>query len=213
MKTHPLHPQIAMPDHLSQLRIFKDEGKLYLTDEKRIYIGAVYKSEKLAELSQAFNYGAAGYDVLKTGSPMGERIALAQYKNYELQCIKQGHPKKTEEIKVRDLEPDLMKYEENWTSLFNKFAWETGAIAGNNFEVRLTCLQFNQEGFHFDKDIVGVLPCGKGRLGTIFKGPNGEIIRTGENELVINTPQLEHSWPVSDIPRAGLAFLTNLEMN
>lgn len=206
MREHPLNKSIAMPDCLSQLRALKYEGELTLTDELKTFSGLIYKSDALLEISTMFNYEAMGHGCLIAGCNMNERAPVAEYIDGRVGPVRQGNFYPDRDFEEVDLDPDLKRYEPVWRTLFEKFSYEVASCFGNKFELRLKCLEYDEENFHQDPDfIIAIQPMGKGRKSTICVDEKGGDIRPESGELIVTTPALKHSWPVSKMPRLGLA--------
>jgi len=194
MRVHPFRPSIALPDHISELRTLIYEGRMCLTDEFNILSGAIYSSKELKALADKFSYEALGYHSLKKGPGTPERSPIAEYKDGVIEEIRQ--------------DPDLVIFEPAWRDLFQSFAFEMASCMGSAFEVRIKCLDYTKELFHTDSGfIIGIQPLsdhGHERLSTVCKGRDNRRIES-KGELVISTPALKHTWPVSGMPRMGLA--------
>lgn len=177
-----------------------------LTDEIRPFSGAIFKSPALDSLATRFTYEAMGYECLVEGGGFNKRAPIAEYKDEEVEVIQQAIFNRDDIFTIANLEDDLIRFEPVWRNLFEGFSFEVASFLGPRFELRLVPLVYDMEDFHFDKDfIIAMRPMGEGRESTICKDKNGKNIYSRSGEMVVTTPVLEHSWPVSKIPRLGLA--------
>lgn len=208
MRIHPQHSGIALPQSLEDLFIDSaNGGYLKLHGHFNSFSGAIIKTAELTQLAENFDYEQHGYGALLSGPGMPERTPFAIYKKGSLGEVLQGTVILNEpELQTGKLDPDLEYYKPAWQNLFNRFAQMVSPMMGDLFEVRLKCLHYTEEWFHKDRDIVGIVPLGFGRRSTVCRADNGvDAIRPENGEFVVTTPSLEHSSPVSEIPRAGLA--------
>lgn len=216
MRIHLQHSGIALPESLEDLYVDTGgSGHLKLHGRFNSFSGAIIKTADLTRLAENFDYEQHGYGALLSGPGMPERTPFAIYKKGALGEVLQGAVILTEpELQTGKLDPDLEHYKSGWQDLFNRFAKIVSPMMGDVFEVRLKCLHYSEEWFHQDTEVVGILPLGAGRRSTVCRAEDGiDAIRPDNGEFVVTTPALEHSSPVSDMPRAGLAvtkYLTRM---
>jgi hypothetical protein len=204
--SHPRDPAIALPDNIGELRALKYGDRICLTDEFNVFSGAICASPVLTEMARRHSYDALGYAVIKEGPGMHERGPIADFTRGALGPLQQAnYLPGLGRIQVTPLDADLAPYRAAWENLFADFTREMTPVMLDDFEVRLKILEFDSVWRHEDKDMVGVLPLGKGTPSTILYAPDDAALAPVDNEFVLTSPGHPHSWPACDRPRLGLA--------